>query len=72
MCLCRETFDNIYDLVKKGSFNSMITMNMSLYSLYINGLISEEVAMEFSDDRNELQQMMKGVYSGANGGMELE
>ena len=68
----KDELDNIYDLVKKGSFNSMITMNMSLYSLYINGLISEEVAMEFSDDRNELQQMMKGVYSGANGGMELE
>ena len=68
----KDELDNIYDLVKKGSFNSMITMNMSLYSLYINGLISEEVAMEFSDDKNELQQMMKGVYSGANGGMDLE
>ena len=43
----------------------MITMNMSLYNLYANGYISEEVALEFSDDRNELIQMIKGVYSGA-------
>ena len=62
----KDELDNIYDLVKKGSFNSMITMNMSLYSLYANGYISEEVAMEYSDDKIELQQMLKGVYSGAN------
>ena len=61
----KDELDNIYDLVKKGAFNSMITMNMSLYNLYANGYISEEVALEFSDDRNELIQMIKGVYSGA-------
>ena len=60
----KDELDNIYDLVKKGSFNSMITMNMSLYNLYSNDLITEEVAMENSDDRTELAQMIKGAYSG--------
>lgn len=63
----KDELDNIYDLVKKGAFNSMITMNMSLHSLYVSGLITEEIAMEFSDDKTELRQMMKGVYSGAKG-----
>ena len=61
----KDELDNIYDLVKKGAFNSMITMNMSLYNLFASGQITEEVAMEFSDDKTELAQMMKGVYSGA-------
>ncbi len=64
----KDELDNIYDLVKKGSFNSMITMNMSLYNMFVNGYISEEVAMEFSDDKTELVQMIKGVYSGAKSG----
>lgn len=66
----KDELDNIYDLVKKGSFNSMITMNMSLYNLFASGLITEEVAFEFSDDRTELAQMIKGVYTGAKGSME--
>ena len=66
----KDELDNIYDLVKKGSFNSMITMNMSLYNLFASGFISEEVAFEFSDDRTELAQMIKGVYTGAKGSME--
>ena len=45
----------------------MITMNMSLYNLCVNDYITEEVAMQFSDDRTELQQMLKGVYQGTNG-----
>lgn len=68
----KDELDNIYDLVKKGSFNSMITMNMSLYNLYASGQITEEVAFEFSDDRTELAQMMKGVYSGTKGSMDDE
>lgn len=66
----KEKLDGIYDLVKKGSFDSMITMNMSLYSMYSNGIITEEVAFEFSDDKNELAQMMKGVYTGAKSGLD--
>ncbi len=68
--ILKDELDGIYDLVKKGAFNSMITMNMSLYNLFINGFITEEVAMEFSDDKTELSQMIKGVYSGSQGSMD--
>ena len=60
----KEKLEEIYELVKKGSFNNMITMNTSLYRLYEQDLISEEVAMSYSDNKNELQQMFRGVYHG--------
>ena len=63
----KDKLDQIYDLVKKGSFNSMLTMNASLYRLYEQGLITEEVALEYSDNQNELQQMFRGVYHGTFG-----
>jgi len=60
----KDELEQVYDLVKKGSFNNMITLNMSLYNLYQEGLISEEVAIEYSDNRNELKQMLRGVFQG--------
>ena len=39
-------------------------MNMSLYNLYAEGIVTEEVALEYSDNKNELRQMFKGVYQG--------
>lgn len=42
----------------------MITMNMSLYSLYTEGFVTEETALEYSDDKNELRQMFRGVFQG--------
>jgi Tfp pilus assembly ATPase PilU len=42
-------------------------MNASLYKLHEQGLISEEVALEYSDNENELQQMFRGVYHGTFG-----
>lgn len=64
----KDKLDEIYDLVKKGSYNSMITMNSSLYRLHEEGLITEEVALEYSDNKTELQQMFRGVYHGTFGG----
>lgn len=68
----KDKLEEVYDLVKKGSFNNMITMNMSLYNLYQEGLISEEIALEFSDDKNELNQMFRGVYQGTNAGRDFD
>ena len=64
----KDELEKIYDLVNTGSFNSMITMNMSLYNLCVNDYITEEVALSFSDDKNELAQMLKGVFHGTAGG----
>ena len=36
-----------------------------LYELYKKGIISKEVALEHSDNANELTHYMRGVYSGS-------
>ncbi len=68
----KDKLEDIYDLVRKGSFNNMITMNMSLYNLFSDGLVSEEVALEYSDDKNELKQMFRGVFHGTGSGKDRD
>lgn len=66
--IIKNEIESIYDLVSKGSFNDMITMNESLYRLVEAGAITKETALEASDDRNELEQFFRGVYRGTKGG----
>lgn len=63
--ILKDELEEIYKLVQKGGYNDMITFNMSLYNLYKQGLISQETAIEFSDSPNELQRLIRGVYSGS-------
>ena len=63
----KDKLEDIYELVKKGSFNNMITMNASLYRLFEQDLITEDIAMSYSDNKNELQQMFRGVFHGTFG-----
>ena len=63
--ILKDELEEIYKLVQKGSYNDMITFNMSLYDLYKKGLITKEVALEHSDTPNELMHYMRGVYSGS-------
>ncbi len=60
----KDELDQVYELVKKGSFNNMTTMNMSIFKLFSEGIISQETALANSDNRNELEQMMRGIYYG--------
>lgn len=62
--IVKDELEQIYELVKKGSFNEMITMNMSLYKLFKDGIISEEEAIDKSDNKNEIKQMIRGVFHG--------
>ena len=64
--ILKDKLEEVYDLVKKGSFNDMITMNMSMYELCLRGFITEETAIQNTDNKNELSQMMRGAYHGAN------
>ncbi len=64
----KDKLEDIYELVKKGSFNNMITMNSSLFSLYEQGFITEETAMAYSDNKNELQLIFRGGFHGTFGG----
>jgi twitching motility protein PilT len=53
-------YDEISELMNDGEFDGMITMNKSLYNLYQEGRISEEVAMELSPTPNEMAMMLRG------------
>ena len=62
--IIKDSPEQIYELVKKGNFNDMISLNQSLFNLYKNEVITKENALYFSDNKIELQQYMRGVYSG--------
>ena len=62
--IIKDELEQIYSLVKKGSFNEMLTMNMSLLKLAKDGVITEEEALDESDNKNELRQMLRGVFHG--------
>lgn len=66
--IIKDEIEGIYSLVKAGSFNQMITMNTSLFQLYKAGIITAETAVEYSDNKNELQQMLRGMYHGVSRG----
>ena len=62
--IIKDKLSDIYELVKSGAYNDMITMNMSLFKWYQKGIISEEEAIDKSDNVNELKQMFRGAYHG--------
>ena len=53
---------DIINLMKKSRQPNISTMNMALFSLYQKGLITKETAMEFSLERVEMEQMLRGMY----------
>jgi twitching motility protein PilT len=52
--------DEIEAIIPRCGFDGMRTMNQSLYQLYENGQITEEVALEMSPKQNEMAQMLRG------------
>ncbi len=53
-------YDEINELMKQAGFDGMITMNQSLFNLYQEGRITEEVAIEMSPTPNEMMQFLRG------------
>ncbi len=64
--ILKNELDNVYDLIKAGSFSDMITMNMSLYRLFKANLASKEEILKVSDTPHELEQMIRGAYHGTS------
>jgi len=60
----KDNTEEIYNLMAENSIDDMISMNASLAGLVANGLVSEEEAIEASNDKNELEKMFRGVYQG--------
>jgi twitching motility protein PilT len=52
--------DEIEAIIPRCTFDGMCTMNQSLYKLYEEGKITEEVALEMSPKSNEMAQMLRG------------
>ncbi|MGN1124962.1 MAG: type IV pilus twitching motility protein PilT [Candidatus Gastranaerophilaceae bacterium] len=63
--IMKNEIEEIYPLLKKGSFNNMISMNESLYTLVEAGQITKESALEASDNKIELEQYFRGVIRSA-------
>lgn len=63
----KDELEEIYKLIRKGSYEGMLTFNMSLYKLYQEGKITKETALENSDSPHELESMIRGAYSGSEG-----
>ena len=53
-------YDEIHSLMLDGEYDGMITTNQSLFNLYEEGKITEEVALEMSPLSNEMAMMLRG------------
>ncbi len=65
--IIKNKLEDIYSIMKSG-IDEMTTMNASLFKLYQEGAISQDAAMEASDNKNEFNQMLRGVFSGTGSG----
>ncbi len=58
--ICSGKNDEIIELMRDGEYHGMITTNQSLFNLYQEGRISDEVALEMSPVPNEMAMMLRG------------
>ncbi len=70
--IVKDELEQVYDLVKKGSYNDMITMNMSLLQLIKEDLVDREVAIDISDNKVEIEQMLRGAYHGTKETIDIQ
>ena len=54
--------EDIYLLMQRSKQPNIATMNMSLYDLYKEGKITKETALEYSLEKTEMDQMIRGMY----------
>ncbi|HSA06535.1 MAG TPA: type IV pilus twitching motility protein PilT [Candidatus Gastranaerophilales bacterium] len=65
--IIRNEIDNIYNLVEEGNYTGMMSMNVSILKLVKANLITPEVAVESSNNPNEIKQMLQGAFHGTKG-----
>ncbi|MEB3887194.1 type IV pilus twitching motility protein PilT [Lyngbya sp. CCY1209] len=58
--IVKSQFEEINQIMLKDTFEGMTTMNRSLYDLYQEGRITEEICLEVSPFPNEMSQMLRG------------
>lgn len=62
--ITKDSTEEIYELLRDNTIDNMISMNTSLAILTDKGYISEEEALNSSNDEAELEKMFRGVYQG--------
>lgn len=55
-------YDEIHQLMQDGGYDGMVTTNQSLFMLYEDGKITEEIALECSPTPNEMAMMLRGRF----------
>ncbi|MEM9770665.1 MAG: type IV pilus twitching motility protein PilT [Cyanobacteria bacterium P01_D01_bin.73] len=55
----RGEIDEVTDIISRSDYLGMFNMNQSLYKLYLDGKITEEIALEFSPRENEMAIMLR-------------
>ena len=60
----KDRLDEIYELNRQGAISNLITLNSQLNELVKNLFVTKEAALDASYNKNELEQMLRGVYHG--------
>jgi twitching motility protein PilT len=58
--IVKDQYEEINQIMLKDTYEGMTTMNKSLYNLYQEGKITEEICLEMSPFPNEMSQMLRG------------
>lgn len=58
--ILKDQFEEINQIMLKDTYEGMTTMNRSLFELYQDGRITEEIALEQSPSPNEMAQILRG------------
>ncbi len=62
--ILKDELDAIYDCLKEGSYNEMMTMQTSLLKMVNEGKLTEKEASDIVEDQNEFAKMLKGAFTG--------
>lgn len=54
--------NEVYLLMQRSKQPNIMTMNMSLYNLYQDKIITKETALEYSLEKTEMDQRIRGMY----------
>ena len=63
--IIKDNTDAIYQLLLEPNIDDMISMNGSLALLVERGFITKEEALLATNDKNELETILRGAYQGS-------
>ena len=62
--IIKDNMDEVYNCLREGSYDEMMTLNTSLLHLVKEGKLTEDEALAVSEDTNELAKLLKGAFTG--------